>query len=64
MEKLGVKPPDHIAEQAPESRHWYDIMKQLTGKDPTICPVCGKGHMKTYKEIARNPVPFEGCEAA
>ena len=35
-----------------------------SGKDPTICPVCGKGHMKTYKEIARNPVPFEGCEAA
>ncbi len=64
MKILGVKPPDHSAEQAPESRHWYDIMKQLTGKDPTICPVCGKGHMKTYKEIARNPVPFEGCEAA
>jgi len=64
MKNLGVKPPEDTVAQVPQSRHWYDIVKWLTGKDPTICPVCGKGHMRTYREIARSPVPLERWEAA
>jgi hypothetical protein len=64
MKNLGVKLPDNAVAHEPQSRHWYDIVKWLTGKDPTICPVCGKGHMKTYREIARSLVPLERWEAA
>jgi len=49
-------------EKEEQSRHWYDLVMQLTGKDPTICPVCGHGRMKTYREIVRGS-PVESADA-
>jgi len=39
---------------------WHDIIIQLCGNDPRICPVCGKGRMKIYMEIKKQP-PGNAC---
>ncbi len=31
---------------------WYELLQQLTGVDPRICPVCGQGHMVLQSELA------------
>lgn len=54
---LGVKPVLDENKNEKQSRHWYDLVIELTGKDPTICPVCNKGHMKLYKEIPATSPP-------
>jgi hypothetical protein len=65
MKILGNKPAaKEDQDQADKSRHWYDIVMHLTGKDPTICPVCNKGHMKTYSDILRSTPPLEHNVAA
>ena len=30
----------------PKSKHWYDIIESLTGKDPTVCPICKNGRLR------------------
>ena len=32
---------------------WYDVIKEISGKDPTICPVCSKGRLKICGEIPK-----------
>lgn len=61
---LGNKPATEKPEEKDTSRHWYDIFIRLTGKDPTLCPVCANGHMKTYREIPRGFLPLENAMAA
>jgi hypothetical protein len=34
-----------------DKKHWYEIIEELTGTDPTICPVCKKGKLIKWKEI-------------
>jgi hypothetical protein len=55
MKALGKKPV--VREEKP-SRCWRDMAIRITGKDPTICPVCNTGHMKTYREIPRSSPPW------
>jgi hypothetical protein len=55
---LGVKPIEQENSNEKQSRHWYDVVIQLTGIDPTICPVCNKGHMKMHKEIPATSPPL------
>jgi hypothetical protein len=51
---------DKVQKHATKSKHWYDIIEALTGKDPTICPICQKGHLRmvarfngrTYRQVA------------
>jgi hypothetical protein len=66
MQLLGIptaRPGSTEKEKQP--RHWYDVLMQLTGKDPTICPLCGHGRMKTYREIPRgSPVESAATMAA
>ena len=33
---------------------WVDLMIFLSGKDPTICPICGEGHMIDLTPFAYN----------
>jgi hypothetical protein len=61
MKALGKNPV--VREEKP-SRSWRDRAIRLTGKDPTICPVCNQGHMKTYREIPRSSPPFAHDVAA
>jgi hypothetical protein len=35
----------------PDKKHWYEIIEELTGVDPMICPVCKKGRLRQWKEI-------------
>lgn len=31
---------------------WQALLVRLTGRDPTICPVCGRGHLRLVEELA------------
>jgi hypothetical protein len=31
--------------------NWRARLKRLTGRDPTICPVCGQGHLRWVEEL-------------
>ena len=35
----------------PEKKRWFEIIEELTGTDPRICPVCKQGRLKPVKEI-------------
>lgn len=34
------------------SGNWLDLIKRVTGKDPTLCPFCKKGHMQIEHGIS------------
>lgn len=61
MKALGKDP---LPREEKPSRCWQDMAIRLTGKDPTICPVCNQGHMKTYREIPRSAPPLAHEAAA
>jgi hypothetical protein len=44
-----VYPKDQTKLSAPES--WQEFFIILTGKDPTLCPHCRKGHLIIFKEL-------------
>jgi len=44
---LGVIPSAAAAEKQP----WEDLVHQLTGTDPRQCARCGKGRMRTIREL-------------
>lgn len=44
-----VCPKDQRKLSAPES--WQEFFLFLTGKDPTLCPHCRKGHLIIFKEL-------------
>jgi len=46
---LGVKNPD-TSQEAKET--WQDLLTRITGRDPRICPHCGKGRM-VLKELLK-----------
>jgi hypothetical protein len=46
------------AAEAPVSATWQTRLARLTGKDPTLCPQCGRGHLHRAEELA--PVPEAG----
>lgn len=48
---LGQKPPT----SAVKTKHWSEIIAQLTGTDPLRCPQCGKGRLQVHREL---PSPF------
>lgn len=55
---LGVQRP--VADEPLDrSRSWVDICIRLTGNDPTFCPICGRGHLKPFREIAKASPPGE-----
>lgn len=46
---LGVNDPDFSTEV---KETWQDLLTRITGRDPRICPHCGKGRM-VLKEVLR-----------
>lgn len=46
---LGVNNPDFSTEV---KETWQDLLTRITGRDPRICPHCGKGRM-VLKEVLR-----------
>ena len=36
-----------------EAREWHEIVCDLIGRDPFLCPMCEKGRLKPYKEIPK-----------
>jgi hypothetical protein len=57
-EALGIKPANVENSTEKHSVHWYDLVIRFTGIDPRICPICNKGHMKTYREIPATSPPL------
>jgi len=51
---LGVQPLDENLEGQREA--WQDLLARITGVDPRICPLCGKGKMMLKKVL--NPSAF------
>ncbi len=49
QEILGVAREPEAAPMLPKS--WEDFVFELTGKDPRLCPKCGKGHLVTKEVI-------------
>jgi hypothetical protein len=50
-ELLGVSEPSKDSQDSP--RRWYEVIEQLAGKDPRICPKCAKAIMVILHEIPR-----------
>lgn len=52
---LGVESPE--SEPSPRE-DWQSVVLRVTGRDPTLCPECGRGHLRVIQELA----PFaEAC---
>lgn len=44
---------EHIEEEtSKESGNWIDLIRRVTGKDPTQCPDCKEGHMRIEHGIS------------
>jgi hypothetical protein len=50
----GEVAPDLVVEE-----NWQSRLTRLTGCDPTVCPVCGKGHLRLVEELAPSVGPPE-----
>lgn len=37
--------------EASSQENWRARLMRLTGRDPTICPVCGQGHLRRVEEL-------------
>jgi len=37
--------------ETPLPNSWHELMLLFTGKDPTVCPACGRGRMIVYTKI-------------
>lgn len=58
-ELLGSSPPsDQAAEESAAREDWQCRLARLIGKDPTLCPQCGQGHLRRVEELA--PIPWSG----
>ena len=43
-------------DEAPAREGWQARLGRLTGQDPTLCPQCGRGHLRRIEELA--PVAY------
>ena len=39
---------------------WRALLARLTGRDPTLCSVCGRGHLRRVEELAAMPSAVPG----
>ena len=60
-ELLGENCSDQDSEPAP--KNWQEFMQYLTGEDPTLCPICKKGHLIVYEALVpqKGPPPAEAA---
>ncbi len=48
-----VEPEAVDEKEKKEKKEWHEVIQALTGKDPRICPFCGKGLMVEVREIPK-----------
>jgi len=53
---LGVRCQQETAENKKES--WQDLLARITGVDPRICPICGKGKMVLKEVLDPSALPL------
>ncbi|KKL90888.1 hypothetical protein LCGC14_1900190 [marine sediment metagenome] len=60
-ELLGENCSNQDSEPAP--KNWQEFMQYLTGEDPTLCPICKKGHLIVYEVLVpqKGPPPVEAA---
>ena len=60
-ELLGENCSDQDSEPVP--KNWQEFMQYLTGEDPTLCPICKKGHLIIYEALVpqKGPPPAEAA---
>ena len=60
-ELLGENCSDQDSEPVP--KNWQEFMQYLTGEDPTLCPICKKGHLIIYEALIpqKGPPPAEAA---
>jgi len=58
---LGENCSDQDSEPVP--KNWQEFMQYLTGEDPTLCPICKKGHLIIYEALIpqKGPPPAEAA---
>ncbi len=50
-ELLGAPPSELSVAEPPAGEGWQARLVRLTGKDPTLCPQCGRGHLRRVEEL-------------
>ena len=48
-ELLGAESP---AVESARREDWQTVFLRITGQDPTLCPECGRGHLRRVQELA------------
>jgi hypothetical protein len=48
-ELLGAEPS---ATEPEEPGDWQTIFVRVPGQDPTLCPECGRGHLRLVQKLA------------
>jgi Putative transposase/Transposase zinc-binding domain len=51
LELLTGQPVAEVETPSEEPADWRARLKRLTGRDPTVCPVCGRGHLRRVEEL-------------
>jgi len=54
-ELIGGKDTNDESKETPQT--WQELLFHLTGRDPTICPNCGKGHLVLFMELPAKSGP-------
>jgi hypothetical protein len=49
---LGVEPP---APEPSAREDWRSVVLRVTGRDPSLCPDCGRGHLHRVQQLAAFP---------
>ena len=60
LKLLGAKPREPLPEDI-DKKAWARLLKELTGEDPRLCPLCHKGRLVPHREIMR---PQRGAVSA
>lgn len=47
----GAAPAEPPPAKPPASESWQARLTRLTGKDPTLCPQCGRGHLRRVEDL-------------
>lgn len=55
----GLLASEAAAPTSAQSEAWQARLARLTGKDPTLCPHCGRGHLRRVEDL--KPVPHTGA---
>jgi hypothetical protein len=61
-ELLASQAPAELPAAAPPGEGWQERLTRLTGRDPTLCPQCGQGHLRRVEDLS--PVALSSTEVS